>query len=113
MNISCDWGGCYLEHREFFDEMAVSMQMRGHKIGIISGERKAREVEILGSLGFKPDFVSLWGDYESVANGYLWKCKELDKHDVLVHFDDDASEMKRYTGRWIIKVLNSGDPKKF
>lgn len=113
MNISLDWGGCYLEHRHFFDIVALALQDQGHSVGIITGEREAKRAAIVGSLGFTPDFVSLWGDFESIANGNLWKCKKMDENDVLVHYDDDATELKRYTGRWVIKVLNSGDPKKF
>lgn len=113
MNISFDWGGCYLEHRSFFDVMAHALQAAGHKVGIITGERDTKKVVIVSSLGFKPDFISLWGEYESIANGNLWKCKAMDKHNVTTHFDDDATEMKRYTSRGIIKVLNSGEPKKF
>lgn len=113
MNISFDWGGCYLEHRQYFDVMALAMQSQGHKVGIITGERTAREAEIRNSLGFTPDFIALWGDYETIANGNLWKCQRMDQFDVTTHYDDDASEMKKYTNRWIIKVLNSGEPTKF
>lgn len=113
MRISIDWGGCYLEHKIFFDEMAKSMKASGHEVGIVSGERQAREQEIRNSLGFEPDFMALWGDYETIANGYLWKCQKLDVLDVVTHFDDDATEMKRYTDRWIIKTLNSAERVKF
>jgi len=113
MNISLDWGGCYLEYRPFFDAMAIAMQKDGHQVGIITGEREPRRQEIVGSLGFKPDFVHLWGEFETIANGYLWKCKMLDQENVYVHFDDDATEMKKYTDRWILKSLNSGEVQKF
>lgn len=113
MKISFDWGGAYLETKPFFDAMAIAMKKEGHQVGIITGERESRRQEIINSLGFEADFVHLWGEYESIANGYLWKCKMLDQEDVYVHFDDDATEMKKYTPRWILKALNSGEPKKF
>ena len=113
MNISIDFNGTYTEHKIFFDEMAKSMQKSGHKVGIITGERETKRKEIEEALGFAPDFMRLWGEFETIANGNLWKAERLDEEDVLVHFDDDAKELKRYTGRWIIKTLNSGEVNKF
>lgn len=112
MKVSIDFS-IYHEHKIFFDEMAVGMQSVGHQIGFVSGMREHERVRINREAGFKPDFVTLWGEEETIANGNLWKCKRLDELDVLVHFDPDASELKKYTGRWIIKVLNSGQPAKF
>lgn len=120
MKISIDWVGSYLEHKIFFDELARAMQAAGHKVGIVTGEREIdpftgadKRKQILESLNFTPDFMYLWGANESIANGNLWKCQKLDQEDILIHFDDDAAEMKRYTGRWIIKTLNSSEIKKF
>lgn len=123
MNISFDWVGTYLEHKPFFDVMALAMQKEGHRVGIITNERDLVEVpggrfhdrkqEIINSLGFKPDFIQLWGQFESIANGNLWKAQRMDVEDVYLHFDDDAHEIKRYTGRWVVKTLNSGEIKKF
>ena len=113
MKISIDWVGAYLEYKPFFDAMAVAMKKEGHQIGIITGERENRRQEIANSLGFEPDFIYLWGEFESIANGNLWKCSKLDQEDVYVHFDDDATELKKYTGRWVLKSLNSGESKKF
>ena len=123
MNISLSINGCYWEHKIYFDEMARAMQAAGHKVGVIAGMRvkeylgtgKVRDnVAMLEKdLGFKPDFMHLWGENETIANGNLWKCEKMDQEDVLVHFDDDAFEMKKYTGRWIFKNLNSGQLNKF
>lgn len=120
MNISISTTGCYFEHKQFFDEMALGLQARGHRVGIITGIRevdpftseKHKEV-LLSQLGFKPDFVKMWGANESIANGNLWKAMKMDEEDVLLHFDDDAKEIKRYTGRWVLKSLNSGQLNKF
>ena len=113
ITISLDFHGCYLEHKEFFDEMAKSMQDKDHRIGIITGERESKREFIARHTGFMHDFVHLWGEYETISNGNLWKCQQMDKEDVLVHFDDDAKEMKKYTDRWIIKVMCGGVPQKF
>lgn len=120
MNISIETLGCYFEHKIFFDEMAIAMKKRGHRVGIITDEREKDpfsgediKEKILKSLGFKPDFIHLWGATETIANGNLWKCQKMDLEDVLVHFSSDATEMKRYTDRWIIKVLDSSQPNKF
>lgn len=113
MRISFDWGGCYLEHREAFNAMANAMNKDGHEVGIITGERQHRKEEILNSLGFDAKFISLWGDDEPISNGSLWKCEQMDALNVVLHFDDDAREMKKYTPRWVVKVLNSGDINKF
>ena len=120
MNISFDLEGCYWEHKVFFDDMAKGMQKLGHKVGIIAGERaidpfsgKDRVEELKKDLGFKPDFIHLWGENETISNGNLWKVEKIVQEEVLVHFDDDATELKKYTDRWIIKTLNSGELGKF
>lgn len=113
MKISIDWGGCYLEHKLFFDEMAKGLKSQGHEVGIITGEREHRRREIENSLGFKPDFMHLWGEYETIANGYLWKVEKMHEHGIGVHYDDDATFMKRYTDQWIIKVMNQSEKEKF
>ena len=113
MTISIDIGGCYNEHKEYFDVMAIAMQAQGHRVGIITGEREQRRAEILANLGFKPDFMHLWGEFETIINGNNWKVARLLQEGVAVHYDDDATEMKRYTDLWIIKVMNSGDKNKF
>lgn len=120
MNISIDYAGCYTEHKIFFDEFAKAMQKAGHRVGIITGERERDpfsgadlKEQMKKQLGFTPDFMHLWGAVETIANNNLWKCQKMDYEDVLVHFDDDAAEMKKYTGRWILKSLNSSQIKKF
>lgn len=120
MNISFDYGGCYPEHKLFFDEMARSMQAKGHRVGIITGEREldpytgaSIKQKIMADLGFTPDFFHMWGAYETIGSGDLWKCQKMDAEDVYLHFDDDAATMKKYTDRWVVKVLNSADTKKF
>lgn len=123
MNISIDYHGCYLEHKLFFDEMANAMQKAGHKVGIITGLRekeigydrrvKENKIEMLNNLGFTPDFVKMWGENETISNGNLWKAYRLDDEEIDMHFDDDATEMKKYTPRWIMKTMNHGEQKKF
>lgn len=113
MNISIDFAGCYEEYKPFFDEMALAMQAKGHKVGIITGEREAKKDFIRSRLGFEPDFWALWGEYITIGNGNLWKAQRMDEFDVWVHFDDDAGEIKKYTDRWVFKSLNSGQPNKF
>jgi hypothetical protein len=113
MTISIDIGGCYTEHKEYFDAMAISMQKAGHRIGIITGEREADRAKLMGMLGFTPDFMHLWGEFETIINGNNWKVSRLLKEGVALHFDDDATEMKKYTDLWIVKVMNSGQIAKF
>lgn len=124
MTISFDFFGAYLEHKPVFDEMARSMQSHGHRAGIIAGLREkefdqtSRRVidnmaRIKDSLGFIPNFIYLWGENETIGNGSLWKCYKLDDEDVYMHFDSNALELKKYTPRWIVKTLDSGQPKKF
>lgn len=123
MTISFDYDA-YLEHKPFLDELAVLFQKAGHRVGIITGVRekeadlqRMREIdkrkEITEALGFKADFMHLWGESEAIANGSLWKCEKMDAEDVLVHFDDDATDMKKFTDRWIMKTLNNGNLAKF
>lgn len=113
MKISLDWVGCYLEHKEYFDEMVNGLQRQGHLVGIITGEREAKRPVIERSLGFKADFIHLWGDYETIANGNTWKVGKLMEHGIAVHYDDDATEMKKYTDLWIIKTMNNAERVKF
>ena len=123
MNISLEFDGCYTEHKIFFDEMAKTMQKAGNKVGIITG-RRVKEYDYTNNfvdndkvireyLGFKPDFMHLWGENETIANGALWICRKLDQEDVLMHFSPNGTELKRYTGRWIVKTMDSGQQKKF
>lgn len=113
MKISIDFEGTYTEHRAFFNEFAKAMQNEGHKIGIITGERDKKKEAIKEELGFEPDFMYLWGETETIANANLWKAQKMDMEDVYLHFDDDASEIKKYTGRWTVKTLNSSEPSKY
>ena len=119
MNISIDYE-IYHEHKIFFDEMAISMQKTGNRVGIVAGLREKdpfngedKRVEIDKNLGFKADFVHLWGENEAIASGNLWIAQKLDQEDIYMHFDDDATEIKRYTQRWIVKVMNSAAQAKF
>jgi hypothetical protein len=68
---------------------------------------------MIAKLGFKPDFVHMWGANETIANGNLWKAQRMDQEDVLIHFDDDAREIKKYTERWVLKALNNAELPKF
>lgn len=123
MTISIDYHGTYLEHPAFFDAMANSMQMAGHRVGIITGVREkeydennrlvSRREEILRHLGFVPDFLHLWGENETIANGNIWKIHRMIEEDVEVHFDDDAREMKKLTTRQVIKTMCVGEQEKF
>lgn len=113
MNISIDWGGCYLEHREFFDAMANAMQKDGHRVGILSGDRESKKNQIVGSLGFTPDFMILWGEFEYIVGGAQWKAQKMIDNHIGMHFDDDATEIKRWTPLWVMKTMNTGEQKKF
>lgn len=113
MTISIDISGCYNEHKEFFDAMAISMQKQGHRVGIITGEREEKRAHLMSQLGFTPDFMHLWGPYETIINGYKWKVNLMHQEGVSLHFDDDATEMKKYTNLWVVKTMNSGQVKKF
>lgn len=113
MNVSIDWGGCYLEHKLYFDFMALALQGAGHNVGILTNERINREPEIRKSLGFKPDFMYLWGEFETIGNGAVWKAQQIIDHDIAMHHDDEASDIKKWTTRWIMKTMNSSQPDKF
>lgn len=120
IKVSFDYHGCYLEHKEFFDIMAIALQTLNHKVGIITGVRDKdpftnvdNKQEILNNLGFKPDFIHMWGQNETISNAEQWKVARLSQEEVNVHFDDDASLLKRWTTGQIIKTMNSNDPKKF
>jgi hypothetical protein len=113
MTVSFDYDGCYKEHKSFFDDMANAMQKAGHRVGMVTGEREAKREFLMGQLGFKPDFMRLWGDFETISSGAQWKIERLAEEEVNVHFDDDATELKRYTAGWIIKTMHSAAPNKF
>lgn len=113
MKISFDWGGCYLEHRQYFDEVAKGLQRMGHKVGILTGERDSKAGEIRGSLGFFPDFMILWPEFQTIANGAKWKADRMVEHEIMVHHDDDATDIKKWTELWVIKVMNSAQVNKF
>ena len=120
MNISLDYSATYLPYKEFFDEMAKAMQKTGHKVGIIAGDRERDpfsgedlKEKLLANLGFKPDFCHMWGSTESIANGSIWKVEKMIQEQVLVHFDSDATQLKRYTDLWIFKVMDPGQKGKF
>lgn len=120
MTISIDLIGTYYEHKEFFDEMAHAMQKAGHRVGIITGEREKdpytgmdNRERFLRELGFKPDFFYLWGPNETIANGDLWKAQRMELEGVALHFDDDATGMKKYSDLWIVKTMNSAQRNKF
>lgn len=119
MTISFDFDS-YLQHKVYFDEMAMGMKNRGHRVGIITGVREKDpftnedlKAKLITQLGFNADFIRMWGQNESIANGNAWKVARMVDEDVLVHYDDDATEIKKYTDRWIIKVMLNGQEKKF
>lgn len=122
MTISFDWDS-YKNYKLFIDSIADSLQESGHRIGVIASLREKefnnqnqlvdnREL-ILRELPFQPDFIHLWGETETIANANLWKAQKLDQEDVYFHFDPDATELKKYTDRWIFKTLSSTNPNKF
>lgn len=120
MTISFDLYGCYFEHKEFFDVMAKALQATGHRVGVITGEREVdanthrkNRPHLLSQMGFTPDFMHLWGEFETITNGNVWKVKMMVQEGVAMHFDDDAAEMKKYTDLWIVKVMNSAQKGKF
>ena len=114
--ISVDFENSYRDHKPFFDAMAQGLQAVGHRIGIITGMRE-RDVytnediraKIVSELGFKPDFIHMWGQTETIGNGGLWKAQKMDEENVMVHFDDDAIAIKRFTTRWVIKTITNDD----
>jgi len=120
MNVSIELHGCYWEHKIFFDEMAKGMQKAGHKVGVITGERdtdpfsgKDMRAEILTNLGFKPDFLHLWGQTQTIANVSLWVVEKMIEEDVYLHFSPNGRELKKYTDRWVVKTMDSGQKDKF
>lgn len=113
MTISIDLAGCYFEHKDFFDAMAKAMQKDGHRVGVITGERENKRAVLEKQMGFTADFLHLWGEYETIVNGNAWKVQKMATEGVALHFDDDATELKRYTTLWVVKVMNSGQKKKF
>lgn len=113
ITISFDFIGTFTEHRLFFTEMAKAMQAAGNKVGIIANEREDKWFKYSKELGFEPDFVEFMKMDEEIPNVYLWKVQKLIDHDVLVHFDDDATRLKVFTDRWIVKTMNTADRGKF
>lgn len=113
MKVSIDLGGCYFEHKEYFDAMARAMQKDGHKVGIITGEREQNRNKIMSQLGFVPDFLHLWGEFETIVSGARWKVERMLSEGVALHYDDDATEMKKYTDLWVVKVMCAGQEEKF
>ena len=113
MTISIDLDGCYWEHKMYFDLMAEAMQKAGHRVGVITGRRDKERPAIIEQVGFKMDFLHVWGDDEAIVNGSAWKVKMMIHESVSVHFDDDATEIKKLTDKWIIKVMSNADKKKF
>lgn len=89
------------------------MQKDGHRVGIISGNREAERGKIEREIGFKPDFMYLWGDYETISNGSKWKVEKINQEGVLVHFDEDATDLKKFTDRWIFKSFNPDNWRNF
>lgn len=122
MTISFSFAGCYHEHSDFFNDMAKAMQAHGHRVGIITGGVRDgskdqphvyTKDEMMKQIGFTPDFVYVWGQFETISNGNIWKVERIEYENVDIHFDDDATEMKKYTSRRILKVMNSGQLNKF
>lgn len=113
MKISIDFEGTYNRYKEFFDAMANAMQKEGHKVGIIAGMRESRKDFILGQLGFKPDFIYLWGEFETIVNADGWKADKMKEEGVAVHFDVDARNMKLFTDLWVFKSYDPAQPRKF
>ena len=122
MKISFDWNS-YQNYKLFFDELLPILQDKGHKVGVIASLREKeynssnvlvnnREL-ILRELPFEPDFIHLWGETETIGNAFLWKAQKLDEEDVYFHFDPDATELKKFTERWIFKSLDSTNLNKF
>jgi hypothetical protein len=110
--ISIDYDNCYELHREFFDMMARGLQACGHRVGIITGMREKDvynnedlKTKMISQLGFKPDFVHMWGQTETIGNGSLWKAQKMDDENTLMHFDDDAIGIKHFTSRQVIKTI--------
>lgn len=123
ITVSLEFDGCYTEHKLFFDAMAKGLQAQGHRIGIITG-RRIKEYDYTNKLtendkvikeflGFEPDFMYLWGENETIGNGALWRCQKMDQENVLIHFSPDGTDLKKYTDRWVVKTMDSGQQKKF
>jgi len=123
MRISFDYNGCYREHKEYFDIMANALQKAGHEVGMLTGLREKEydynnnlrdnKKDMIDNLGFKPDFAIVWGENETISNGALWIAQKIMSENIQVHYDDDATEIKKYTDRWIIKTMNNGEMDKF
>lgn len=105
MKFSIDYYGAYVEYKQFFDEFARAMQARDHEVGILSGVRASEAKKF--KLGFVPNFVRTWTDDEIITNANMWLAQSIHDLDIMVHFDDDAKELKKWTDRLIMKTLNS------
>jgi hypothetical protein len=112
MNISFTFQS-YVRYPEFYNELAHSMQARGNRVGVISGNRETERGKIERALGFKPNFMHLWGEFETISNGSKWKIEKMIQEEVLVHFDEEATELKKFTNLWVFKSYNPDAPKGF
>lgn len=123
LTISYDWD-VYLQHKPVLDGIALAMQQAGNRVGIITGEREKhadpsntkvidKKQIILDSLGFKPDFIRLFGEIETIASVDNWKAQKMDEEGVDLHFDDDGTGIKRQTSRWVAKLMLNGQENKF
>lgn len=106
MKISFDYQS-YHQYPDFFD----ALYNANFDLGLIEGTRKSKFDMSL--IKFEPSFVHLWTDDEFIINASSWKCEKLDLEDVYLHFDVDASELKKFTQRRIVKTLNPADWRKF
>ena len=120
MNISLEFLGCYHAHKEFFDAMAEGLQKQGHRVGIISPLREKdpytgedTRARVMRELGFKPDFVHLWGYNESISNGDQWTCQRMEDENIYIHFGPNGSTLKRWTTRACMKTMDNAAINKF
>lgn len=119
LSISIDYESSYHAHKIFFDALAHGLQATGHRVGVITGIREKdvytgedMRAKILSELGFKPDFVHMWGQTETIGHGGLWKARKMDAEDTIVHFDANAISIKRFTPRNVIKIVTNDELKK-
>ena len=121
--ISFDWD-VYIQHKEVLLPMALSLQKDGNKVGIVTGERDNqfdsrtgrtvdKKKQILDSLGFTPDFFHIWGETETIASGSGWKAQKMEDENISLHFDDDGTDLKKWTKRWVAKLMLNGQENKF
>jgi hydroxymethylpyrimidine pyrophosphatase-like HAD family hydrolase len=92
MKISLDMDGTCIAKSEFFRELMVSMQARGHKVGILTGRPdtgQAQTFEQLSKLGFpKPDFYFGRTPEYMPLNGAHFKSMVIKREKIEIHFDD-------------------------